>query len=45
MSNVATLIKKCDTKKIRKNQRSEPPKYNCSNRVSCLLKRGVNLNV
>ena len=39
MPDVASLIKKSNIKRLRNNQCTEPPKYNCTNKTNCSLKR------
>ena len=36
--NVANLINESNIKKLRNNQRTEPPKCNCPNKTNCSLK-------
>ena len=38
MPNVVSLINKSNIKKLRNNQRTEPPKCNCTNKTNCPLK-------
>ena len=40
MQNVASLINKSNIKKIRNNQHTEPPKFDCTNKTNSPPQKG-----